>query len=583
MKVALVLLAAAAPLLVALLHAFPRLRGAAGAVGPWSAAPALAAAVWVQPDLTIEWPWLLLGLRLGIDTTGRVFLALTSVLYLAAGIYARSYLGQAAGRGRFLVFYLVAMAGNLGLILAQDALTFLACYATMSLSAFGLITHDRREESWRAGRIYVALVVLGEVLLFAGLALAATRAGGVALEPMRHALSRGPLVEVSVTLLLVGFGIKLGVVPLHFWLPLAHPVAPTPASAVLSGAMIKAGLLGWLRFLPLGEVTLPDVGGSCVVLGFLTAFYGVLVGLTQGNAKTVLAYSSVSQMGLVLVAIGTALGTPGAWPTVSSAVALFACHHAIAKSALFLGTGVAATRFDTRWRQGLVAAGLLLPALALAGAPGTLGAAAKIGLKYATTTSGWAWAEPCAWLLPLGSLATTLLLARFLFLAWPRMHQEAGQARPGIWLPWLVLSASVSGGLLVVPWLDGKLDDWTAAASQIHGEAVWPIAAGVVLAVVVWRGAKHWERLSGWRIPAGDIVVSVERLGARLLAVWNRYLVGTLAHALWLARTWWSATTAPRVTPRLSRISAAVENWGSVGVLVTLLALALAALLWRDW
>ncbi|MCO6459448.1 MAG: NADH dehydrogenase [Pirellulaceae bacterium] len=582
MSVALVLLAAAAPLLVALLYLFPKLRGVAGAIGPWCAAPALAAAACVQPDLTIEWPWLLLGLRLGLDPTGRMFLAFTSLLYLAAGIYARSYLEQAADGRRFVVFYLVAMAGNLGLILAQDTLTFLACYATMSLAAYGLITHDRREESWRAGRIYVALVVLGEVLLFAGLALAATQAEGVAFEPMRQAMARGPWAEVGVTLLLVGFGIKLGVVPLHFWLPLAHPVAPTPASAVLSGAMIKAGLLGWLRFLPLGDVTQPEIGGSCVVVGFLTAFYGALVGLTQRNAKTVLAYSSVSQMGLVLVAIGTALGAPAAWPTVFSAVALFACHHAVAKSALFLGTGVAAVRFNTSWQRGLVVAGLLLPALALAGAPGTMGAAAKVGLKYATAAGGSAWAEASAWLLPLGSLATTLLLCRFLFLAWPRMHQQAGPARPGLWLPWLVLSASVSGLPWVVPWSNDHLVEWTRAASQVKWEAIWPMILGAILAMGVWRGRIVSARLAAWRIPAGDILVPGERLAERLLAVWNRYLVGTLAHALWLLRSWWSATTAPRFTPRFSRLSAAVENWGTMGVLATLLALALAALLWLD-
>jgi formate hydrogenlyase subunit 3/multisubunit Na+/H+ antiporter MnhD subunit len=120
-----------------------------------------------------------------------------------------------------------------------------------------------------------------------------------------------------------------GVYALHVWLPLAHPVAPTPASAVLSGAMIKAGLLGWLRFLPLGEAATPGWGNVCTIAGLAAAFDGVLVGCTQDNAKTVLAYSSISQMGFMTMAVGVGLTVPAVWTQALTATALYALHHAM--------------------------------------------------------------------------------------------------------------------------------------------------------------------------------------------------------------------------------------------------------------
>ena len=108
--------------------------------------------------------------------------------------------------------------------------------------------------------------------------------------------------------LILGFGLKMGLVPLHVWMPLAHPVAPIPASAVLSGIIVKAGVIGLIRFLPL-EVPSPDWGMALVGLGLLTAFYGVLVGLTQPHAKTILAYSTVSQMGVVAAVLGAGMTT----------------------------------------------------------------------------------------------------------------------------------------------------------------------------------------------------------------------------------------------------------------------------------
>ena len=106
---------------------------------------------------------------------------------------------------------------------------------------------------------------------------------------------------------IVGFALKIGLVPLHVWMPLAYTAAPIPAAAVLSGAAVKAGVIGLIRFLPLGAA-MPGWGEALVALGFFSAFYGVAVGITQANPKTVLAYSSVSQMGVIAAVLGMGAG-----------------------------------------------------------------------------------------------------------------------------------------------------------------------------------------------------------------------------------------------------------------------------------
>ena len=197
-------------------------------------------------------------------------------------------------------------------------------------------------------------MVIGEIALFAAMVLATTATGSTEFDTVRQGLAQADSRDLIILLALIGFGIKVGVLGLHVWLPLAHPVAPTPASAVLSGAMIKAGLLGWLRLLPLGEAALFLWGEAFMILGIAAAFYGVLVGLTQRDPKTLLAYSSISQMGIMTMAVGLGLTAPEAYPailflayplafgagaTAWSAMAYLVFSHALAKAAMFLAAG----------------------------------------------------------------------------------------------------------------------------------------------------------------------------------------------------------------------------------------------------
>ena len=466
---------------------------------PLVALPALLVALFAAPG-AVDLPWLFLGARFGLDDTGRVFLLFTAALWLAGGLHAAGYLHEDPRRHSFWLFWLAAMAGNFGLVLALDAASFYVFFALMSFAAYGLVVHSRTPEALRAGRVYLTLVVVGELALFAAIALAWQAAGSLRFDAIAVALADSPRRDVVIAFTLLGFGIKVGALPLHVWLPLAHPVAPTPASAVLSGAMIKAGLLGWLRLLPLGTVAAPAWGEALIALGLTAAFAAALVGATQRQAKAALAYSSISQMGFVTVAVGAALAVPAAAPAAIAAATLYAFHHAFAKAALFLGVSLVGAA--TSWARALWMLGVALPALALAGAPLTSGYAAKAALKAALPTDY----ASLATALTLAAAGTTLVMLRVVWLL--RQDAKGGvhaahAPNPPMWTGWgLLVLFSLLGWPAV-----GRLADLGPTTADAWLGATWPLLLGVVLAALAaaWR-----RRAAGGReftVPPGDLLV----------------------------------------------------------------------------
>lgn len=555
-----------APLALAAGVAWPRTRHAALRVAPWAAAPGLVAALTLPEGAAAAGDWILLGTALGLDGTGRLFLGFTGVLWLLCGLYGQAYLKQDGRRAGFFGAYLLALAGNLGLCLAQDLVSFYLFFALMTFASYGLVVHDRSSSSLAAGGVYLVLAVAGELLLFAGLVLLAGAAGTLALPEAPAALAGAPSRGLVAALVLLGFGIKAGAVPLHVWLPLAHPAAPTPASAVLSGAMIKAGLLGWLRLLPLGEAALPGLGHLVAAAGMGAAFFGVLVGLFQQNPKALLAYSSVSQMGFLTLAVGLGLAEPALWPAGLAAAGAYALHHGLAKGALFLGVGVAAAGVRGRAARAALAAGLALPALSLAGAPFTSGAAAKAALKGAVGLAPGAWPGLLAWLLPLAAGGTAALMGRFLLLAWPRRDRYEGPSF-GLAAPWalLVLAGAAAG------WVGpargyGAGGSWSGLWSSF-----WPVAAGGVAALVAWRTVR---RLPG-RVPEGDLLVAALGLGRWMGKTFLRAPGTGLARAPRWGDSFvkgWAARFA-RAAPGLRAAEARLGRWASLGVAFLLAAL----------
>jgi formate hydrogenlyase subunit 3/multisubunit Na+/H+ antiporter MnhD subunit len=501
----LLVLAPLLPALLAVAMLAPQLRRHLEPVWPLAALPALVVAVLLPTGTVIQVPWLLLGAGFGLGAVQRVLLLLTAILWTAAGIYASSYHRGDPARTRLVLFFLVTMTGNLGLVLAADLVGFYFFFGLMSFSAYGLVIHRETAEARRAGLVYIVLVIAGEAFLLPAIWYLGATAPSLALADMAATVAEaGDLVTLC---LLVGFGIKAGALPLHVWLPLAHPVAPTPASAVLSGAMIKAGLLGWLHLLPLGQQPLDSWAALLTALGVAAAFYGVILGLAQDRAKTLLAYSSISQMGLVTIAVGTALLGHGPSRLAVPAALAYAFHHGLAKGALFLGVGVV-EHAGKRRRAALPL--LLLPALALAGAPLTSGALAKTALKQAAAAAPWyPWLDL---LLPLAALGTTLLMARFMALMLrAETHEDTGLFR--LWLP---LIAAV----VVLPWLppigELALIARTFAPDSLLVQA-WPVAVGIALGGIVWRRPTLLGPLRHLRLPAGDLLVPGLAVGRRCL------------------------------------------------------------------
>ncbi len=483
-----------APLLLALLLFAPGWSERAWALLPWAAAPLLA--LLLLDAGVLELPWLFLGTRLGLDATSAPFAWLATVAWTAAGWFVHQMLSDDPHRTRFALFWLLTLCGNLGVFLALDMASFYFSYALMTFSAYGLVLHEGTEDARRAGRIYLILALIGEGCLIAGLVMLAALFGNADLRELHTALAavQNPLLPAA--LLFTGFAIKAGLVPLHVWLPLAHPIAPIPASAVLSGVIIKAGLIGWLRFIPVGELGMPDAGYLIVALGLLTAFYAVGVGLAQSRAKTVLAYSSVSQMGLMTALFGLGLVHPLAWPLLFAVLGVFVLHHGLNKAALFL-----AMRMCSDGGSG-TRMGLLLGALALTGAPLTSGAVAKTLYKTQVEIIGAPDLLPV--LLVLSSVATGCLMARLLYLAWPQRREPAPVSLTICWWSLLVLAA-------ILPWWwawrTGPVElSYTITPSGLWA-SLWPVLAVVALALAVWR----WLRRAP-HLPEGDLLVIYEAL-----------------------------------------------------------------------
>ncbi|MCS6770704.1 MAG: NADH/ubiquinone/plastoquinone (complex I) [Kiritimatiellae bacterium] len=448
---------------------------------------------------------LLLGARFGVSTVNAPFLLIAGCLWTAATWFARHYMAHDGHANRYHVFHRLAMAGNIGLILAQDLATFYFFFALMSLASYPLVIHDGRTISRRAGRVYLALALLGEVVQFAAFSVIASQAGGWTFPAARSALTESPYRPWLLGMVIAGFGIKAALVPLHVWLPLAHPVAPTPASAVLSGSMIKAGLLGWLNLLPLGGMAAPALGEGLMVAGLLGVFGAALVGVTQRQPKTVLAYSSISQMGLMILAVGIALASPEATRYVLPAVFLYALHHALAKCALFLGVGMAASAPRANIGRIALWIGLAICGLALAGAPLTSGAVAKVFLKAVAAAAPGEWPDRLAWLLPCGAVGTTLLMARFLWTlraaidSTPDSHHAASRS---IWMPWTALLALV----ILLPWWFAQALHAEKTAQALSMKYAGTLAVPVVVGALAAMAARYAFSSRAPEIPAGDVL-----------------------------------------------------------------------------
>jgi formate hydrogenlyase subunit 3/multisubunit Na+/H+ antiporter MnhD subunit len=483
----------AAPLVVLAAFLAPGLRDVARALTPLAAAPALAAAVLAIGGAPFGAELPALRVSLWLDQPGGLLLIAAALVWLIVSLFAMSKGQGKPNADRFAISWLLTMAGSLGVFVAADLLTFYLVYALVSVPAYYLVAYDQDPASRRAGGVYMAFALLGEaVLLIAFVMLAAGEpGGGVQIRDVVAALPASPWRDAALALIILGFGMKIALVPLHGWMPLTYTAAPIPAAAVLSGAAVKAGVIGLIRFLPLGAA-FPGWGEALVWLGFISAFTGVAIGVTQRDPKTMLAYSSISQMGVIAAAFG--MGLASANQGAATEVAFYAANHVLVKAALFLTVGAVAA-LDGRARTlALIVAALL--GLSLAGLPLTGGALAKLAVKdlFGDGAAGVA--------SQLSAAATTALMLMFV-MRLARLPTDAGAPSFKRLWSWVAVAAAA----LLVPWLMAPAVGGAADALALDKlwDAIWPMLIGAALAAGLWAVENRLPR-----IPAGDIVVAEE-------------------------------------------------------------------------
>ncbi len=293
------------------------------------------------------------GLSFKVDAAGLLIALITSFLWILCSIYSITYMTHEDKRFRYDFFSLLTLASNLGVLLAGDFLTLFIFFEGLLIFPYPLIAHKEDAPAVKGANLYLYVGVATSLLLLSGMVLLKTYTGSLEISAIAPdiAASMGTAVKFQIAILMIaGFGGKAGLFFEHFWLPEAHPVAPTPASALLSAAMIKAGAYGIFRvvnllFVPQAGaaaedwLTLGNIGYWTIIIGTITMFFAVISALISSNSKRMLAFHSISQMGYIVMGIGCAayLGKDGAMGVAGALYHIV--NHALFKAALFLGVG----------------------------------------------------------------------------------------------------------------------------------------------------------------------------------------------------------------------------------------------------
>lgn len=422
------------------------------------AAAAFALATLLGPDRALT-AWRLtdrISIALKNDGVARFYMAFISVVWPAVGFYATGYNAHDPHLRRFNCFYLATYGVLMGLSMSANAVTLYMFYEMMTLITLPLVMHTMEKEAVAAGIKYLVYSVFGASAALLGIFFLAHYgttldfvAGGV-LDMEKVAGHEGLLRAVAFVMLL-GFGVKAGMFPMHAWLPTAHPVAPAPASAVLSGVITKMGVLGVIRvlFYLVGADFLRGswVQWTFMALALVTVFMGSLLALREKQLKKRLAYSSVSQVSYILFGLSTlsALGFAGALLHV-------ACHSMI-KNTLFMAAGAIIHQTGKTDVDDMTGVGKVMPrtllaftavSLGLIGIPPTGGFISKWYLAQGALSLSAA----ASWIGPAVLLCSALMTAAYLltvvirgFFPGDRPVVAGSEAAPSMVLPMLLLAA----------------------------------------------------------------------------------------------------------------------------------------------
>lgn len=358
-----------------------------------------------------------------VDGVSKIFAVLTSAMWLLVGFYSFAYMTHEKNEHQFFGWYLIVLGVLIGLDFSANLITFYVFYELMTLTSLPLVLHERTKEAVMAGLKYLFYSIAGAFMALFGIFFLTTvctnldfTAGGV----LDKGLLTGKegLFLAAIFCMLIGFGTKAGMFPLHGWLPTAHPVAPAPASAVLSGVITKSGVLAIIRviyFITGTEVIRGTwVQNVWILLTLTTVFMGSMLAYKEKVLKKRLAYSTVSQVSYIL--FGLSLLEPTAFVGAMAHVVF----HSLIKNALFLAAG--AVIFTTGWTkvEEMRGLGKIMPkmlmcytvvSLGLIGIPPLSGFISKWYLAQGALSSGtgaWSWIGPAV------LLVSALLTAGYL-------------------------------------------------------------------------------------------------------------------------------------------------------------------------
>ena len=300
-------------------------------------------------SVTFAAPYLCgLGLSLKLDGFRIIYGMVAALMWTCTTLFSREYMAHYPRTNRYYMFFLATMGATVGVFLSADLFTTFLFFEIMSFTSYTWVAHDETRESLRAAETYLAVAVIGGMIMLLGLFFLYNITGTLSIDEIYvavcDAVSKDPSVMRSIytacALMLTGFAAKAGMFPLHIWLPKAHPVAPAPASALLSGILTKSGIFGVLIISTDILRYDPAWGFMILIFGVITMFGGAMLGIFSINLKRTLACSSMSQIGFILVGIGMQGLLAEENGLAVRGTILHMVNHSIIKLVLFMCAGV---------------------------------------------------------------------------------------------------------------------------------------------------------------------------------------------------------------------------------------------------
>jgi hydrogenase-4 component B len=482
----------------------------------------IAACVGKNSTFRLPFPWFLgdVGFQFVADPLSRWFIAIIGLIGIPVALFSPGYLHHLRHHVSLgfvwaaLSLLIISMAG---VVLAANVLVFLVFWELMAISSFALVAADHEQRNIRrAAFIYLGATRVGTAFLMAGFLWMHSLTGSWIFSEWHVS---GAAALAPAILILVGLAAKAGCWPFHLWLPIAHPAAPAPVSAIMSGVMIKTAIYAMVRLFIIGNhISSPAMGPIILILGAISAFWGVIFALLQHDLKRLLAYHSVENIGIILMGLGMSLlGVRFHMPLIASlglAAALFhTLNHAVFKSLLFLGTGAIDARTHLRnieklggliRRMPWTAAAFIIGSASICALPPLNGFASEwilyqaffhLAIEGASVSSRLGALLLMGWLALIGALAIACFVKAvgIVFLGIPRSHQAeiAHEASPAMIFAQAALAVicaflGVGATIVLIPL--GKITALLGGNSSLTGTWTLPVPL-LALALVLSIGA----------------------------------------------------------------------------------------------